>query len=136
MTYGQCGELVGITVDRPMLVRLGADLSAAFVYARDHGPRDDLYQLLSMTNGVFDGEPIFPVIVPDGERIRPADPRTGKVPRLHEKIIPTLRFQYPWSSWRVSRSALPGYDEADQSWPLHPGMAEAAFFDLQLKYTP
>ena len=123
--------------NRPLLIQLGADLSAAFEYARDHGLKDDLYQLLAMTNGVFDGEAIFPIVVPERRRLRLADPSTRSILRLHEKIVPTL---WPLNSGAdrsrpAATEALP-YDEDDQSWPLPPGAGDAAFFDLLLQYAP
>ena len=122
-------------LDRPLLVQLGADLSEAFVYARDRGQQDDLYQLLAMTNSVFDGEAILPVIVPDRGRLRLVDPRTRSILRLHERIVPVLRPLKTDSRDRVwRRLAAAEYDEANQSWPLPPGASGAAFFDLQLEY--
>ena len=72
-------------LDRPLLVQLGADLNEAFSYARDHGTEVDLILLLAMTNGVFDGEPVFPVVVPTGRRLRLLAPRTQAILRLHER---------------------------------------------------
>ena len=124
--------------DRPYLARLGTDLSAAFGYARGHGLQHDLNQLLSMTNGVFDGEPVFPLIVPDGDRLRLLDPRDQTVFRLHENIVPYISaLTAGRTRWLPARrSDRFEYDEANQSWSLPPDAGNTAIFNLQLRYTP